>query len=103
MEVTDVLRDRREEPAGLQKMLAASIAAHVLLAAIALLAPGRWMNRPSDARRADKSGEFNRRNGRPRARVRPLYGWGPWNRVIARHHRRLLLPRLYRDDGGSHP
>src|SRR5256885_7581282 len=48
MDVTDVLRDRREEPAGLQKMLAASIAAHVLLAAIALLAPGRWTNRPAD-------------------------------------------------------
>ena len=42
MDVTDVLRDRRGEPDGLQKMLVASVAAHVIVAAIAIVAPGRW-------------------------------------------------------------
>jgi TonB family protein len=45
MDVTDVLRDRRGEPDGLQKMLVASVAAHVLVAAVAIVAPGRWSAR----------------------------------------------------------
>jgi TonB family protein len=48
MDVTDVLRDRRGEPAGLQKMLVASVAAHMLLAAVAMVAPGRWASRSSE-------------------------------------------------------
>jgi len=48
MDVTDVLRDRRGEPAGLQKMLVASVAAHVLVAAVAMVAPGRWATRTSE-------------------------------------------------------
>ena len=33
MDVTDVLRDRRGEPDGLQKMLVASVVAHMAVAA----------------------------------------------------------------------
>jgi TonB family protein len=39
MDVTDVLRDRRGEPDGLQKMLVASVAAHVAIAALVMVAP----------------------------------------------------------------
>jgi TonB family protein len=39
MDVTDVLRDRRGEPDGLQKMLVASVAAHIAIAALVMLAP----------------------------------------------------------------
>jgi TonB family protein len=48
MDVTDVLRDRRGEPDGLQKMLVASVAAHLLVAAIAIVAPGRWSARSTE-------------------------------------------------------
>jgi TonB family protein len=48
MDVTDVLRDRRGEPAGLRQMLIASVAAHVLVAAVAMVAPGRWASRSSE-------------------------------------------------------
>lgn len=39
MDVTDVLRDRRGEPDGLQKMLVASVAAHIAIAALVMVAP----------------------------------------------------------------
>jgi TonB family protein len=39
MDVTDVLRDRRGEPDGLQKMLVASVAAHVAVASLVMVAP----------------------------------------------------------------
>ena len=39
MDVTDVLRDRQGEPDGLQKMLVASVAAHIALAALVTVAP----------------------------------------------------------------
>lgn len=42
MDVTDVLRDRRGEPDGLQKMLVASVAAHVVIAALIVIAPSHW-------------------------------------------------------------
>jgi TonB family protein len=48
MDVTDVLRDRRGEPDGLQKMIVASVAAHVLVAAVAIAAPGRWSARSTE-------------------------------------------------------
>jgi TonB family protein len=51
MDVTDVLRDRRGEPDGLQKMLVASVAAHLLVAAVAIVAPGRWLGGSSEAPR----------------------------------------------------
>lgn len=44
MEVTDVLRDRRREPSGLQRMAAMSIAAHVVFFATLVLAPGAWVS-----------------------------------------------------------
>jgi TonB family protein len=48
MDVTDVLRDRMQTPAGLQRMITVSIGAHVLVAAAILFAPGGWMRRASD-------------------------------------------------------
>jgi TonB family protein len=39
MDVTDVLRDRQGEPDGLQKMLVASVAAHIAVAALVTVAP----------------------------------------------------------------
>ncbi len=43
MDVSDVLRDRMDEPAGLQYMAVASVAAHVVLFAAFMLAPGAWL------------------------------------------------------------
>src|ERR1700674_667750 len=43
MGVTDVLRDRLQEPAGLDRMIAFSIAVHAVFAAILLAAPGGWL------------------------------------------------------------
>jgi TonB family protein len=52
MDVTDVLRDRMQPPAGLQRMVAVSVAAHVLFGATLLLMPGLLLGRASDAPRA---------------------------------------------------
>lgn len=43
MDVTDVLRDRMDEPSGLQYMAVVSAAAHVVLFAAFMLAPGKWL------------------------------------------------------------
>jgi TonB family protein len=51
MDVTDVLRDRRGEPDGLQKMLVASVAAHVAIAALVMAAPSHLGGRASEAPR----------------------------------------------------
>jgi protein TonB len=45
MEVTDVLRDRMQTPAGLQKMISLSIAAHALLAAALIVSRGGLFGR----------------------------------------------------------
>jgi len=45
MDVTDVLRDRMQPPAGLQKMLSVSIAAHVVLAAALIVSRGGLLQR----------------------------------------------------------
>jgi len=51
MEVTDVLRDRMQAPAGLQRMVAVSVGAHVLLAVGLLLTPARFLGRDTEAPR----------------------------------------------------
>ncbi len=51
MDVTDVLRDRMHEPAGLQRMLVVSIAVHVGLGAWILLGPNGWLGPRSEAPR----------------------------------------------------
>src|SRR4051794_18755521 len=48
MDVTDVLRDRMNEPDGLQRMVSLSVAAHVGLLATLFLAPGGWLGRPKE-------------------------------------------------------
>lgn len=45
MEVSDVLHERMQEPAGLNRMLSASIAVHTLLAAAVVFAPGGLLHR----------------------------------------------------------
>src|SRR5437870_2713782 len=44
MDVTDVLRDRLQEPAGLQRMVTLSIGIHVAAAAMVLFAPSRFLS-----------------------------------------------------------
>jgi TonB family protein len=51
MDVTDILRDRMQTPAGLQRMLSTSIAAHVLLAAAIIFAPGGLLTHRADEQR----------------------------------------------------
>jgi TonB family protein len=49
MDVTDVLRDRMQEPGGAGTMATSlSVAAHAVFAAIVLLAPGMWGNRSAE-------------------------------------------------------
>ena len=43
MDVTDVLRDRMDEPAGLQYMAFVSIVAHVVVFGAFVVAPGTWL------------------------------------------------------------
>jgi TonB family protein len=43
MDVSDVLRDRMQEPAGLRGMVTLSTAVHAGLIALAILAPNRWL------------------------------------------------------------
>jgi protein TonB len=49
MEVTDVLRDRMDEPKGLDRMLAASFVAHMILVAAFVFAPGGWLDTRKEA------------------------------------------------------
>src|SRR5262245_20884476 len=44
-DVSDILRDRMHEPAGLQRMIAVSLLVHGVLAAAIALSPGRWLGR----------------------------------------------------------
>jgi len=47
-DVTDILRDRIQEPAGLQRMLTVSLLMHGTCAAVLVLASGRLLGRPSE-------------------------------------------------------
>ena len=49
MDVTDVLRDRMHQPAGLQKMVAVSIAVHATVIAAAMFASGGLLSHPKEA------------------------------------------------------
>lgn len=51
MDVSDVLRDRMQEPAGLQRMVIASMTVHAVCAAALFLAPGEWLSSVSEAPR----------------------------------------------------
>jgi TonB family protein len=51
-EVSDVLRDRTQTPAGLQRMLTVSVAVHLTLAAALLFAPGGLLKRAADPPRS---------------------------------------------------
>ncbi len=52
MDVTDVLRDRMHEPAGLRSMATVSIAVHAVAIGLVLFGPGRWIGRDAEAPRA---------------------------------------------------
>ena len=49
IEVSDILRDRMHESSGLQRMIAVSLAAHVIVAAAFVLSPSRWFARNETA------------------------------------------------------
>ena len=48
MDVTAVLRDRMQEPAGLSRMATVSVAVHTALVAAMLLAPGQWTGQSAE-------------------------------------------------------
>jgi TonB family protein len=52
VDVTDVLRERMAQPAGLQRMVSVSLAAHAVLIALVFLAPSELLNRRPDAPRS---------------------------------------------------
>jgi TonB family protein len=52
MDVTDVLRGRMREPAGLQRMVVVSVTVHTIFVVGVLLSPQRWINRTQEAPRA---------------------------------------------------
>lgn len=51
MTVTDILRDRGQEPAGLQRMVTVSLLAHLAIGAVLILVPGSLFGRASEAPR----------------------------------------------------
>jgi TonB family protein len=51
MDVSDVLRDRLHEPAGLQRMVAVSVAVHVIVAVLVIFAPAGFLGKPVEAPR----------------------------------------------------
>ena len=51
MDVTDILRDRMQEPAGLQKMVSVSLLLHGALLAGVLLAPRGWLIKEAETPR----------------------------------------------------
>src|SRR5262245_36693419 len=48
MDVTDVLRDRRQETSGFERMLTLSIVVHLAAVAVFVIAPGAWFAQPAD-------------------------------------------------------
>jgi TonB family protein len=52
VDVTDVLRERMVQPAGLQRMVSVSLAAHAVLIAAVFLAPATLLNRRQEAPRS---------------------------------------------------
>src|SRR6187455_3039335 len=44
MDVTDVLRDRMDEPSGLEYMAGVSIAVHVVVFGVFMFTPGNWLS-----------------------------------------------------------
>lgn len=63
MDVTDVLRDRMAEPAGLQRMAVVSLAVHVCVAAAIIMAPSQWMSHTVEAPREVMSISLGGGNG----------------------------------------
>jgi len=51
MDVTDVLRDRRHEPAGLTRMAGISLAVHSAMAVFLLLGPAHWFRAPVEEKK----------------------------------------------------
>jgi TonB family protein len=51
MDVSDVLRDRVQAPAGLQRMVAVSIAVHAVFATLVVTAPRHWLGQAAQAPR----------------------------------------------------
>src|SRR5262249_42349178 len=82
MDVTDVLRDRMQQPDGLQRMLTVSVAAHLALAATLIVAPGGLLHRDTrpatvmtislggGGERAENGG-MTQMGGRPVQEVKP--------------------------------
>ena len=74
MDVTDVLRDRMQEPAGLQKMVSVSLLLHGALIAGLLLAPRGLLMKGADAPRTVMTISLERRRRRSVQR-RPDRDW----------------------------
>jgi TonB family protein len=51
MDVSDVLRDRLQEPAGLQRMVVVSVAVHVIVAILVIAAPEGFLGKPAETPR----------------------------------------------------
>jgi hypothetical protein len=82
-EVSDVLRDRMQEPDGLQKMLIVSLLAHSVIVTGLLLAPRNWLGRADQSPRSVMTislagaGEGPRNGGLTAASARPVQAQTP--------------------------
>ena len=84
MNVTDVLRERMQEPIGLQRMTALSLLVHGTVVAAVLLVPGQWFTQRAESPRpvmnitlgggtpGPDSGGLTTIGGRPIQAVRPI-------------------------------
>jgi protein TonB len=65
VDVTDVIRDRGREPAGLERMAIISVLAHLVLGAILLFAPGGWLSRAHEPPKTVMTISLSGGNGGP--------------------------------------
>jgi TonB family protein len=83
MDVSDVLRDRMEQPSGLQRMVTASLLAHGALGAVLILASGNLLGRHADEPRTlmtislSGAGEGTRNGGFTSAAAPPVQAQAP--------------------------
>lgn len=81
--VSDILRDRMREPAGLQRMLTFSLVGHLALIAVIVIAPRNWFGRaPQQAQNVmtislGGTGEGPRNGGMTAAAARPVQVQAP--------------------------
>ena len=100
MDVSDILRDRMHEPAGLQRMVAVSLLVHGVVAAAIVLSPGHWLARTLETPRnvmtisIGGGGEGERTGGMTSMGGRPVQVQAPPEELPKREAVRPPAPKV---------